>query len=92
MLLFVPLSWINNKSGLLIFCGKKAKFRRIFSGKFVEKSADFAGLSPDKSQNLRKNRPISGGNFARKQSVKNSWFHRIFFWQISLKLINFVSI
>ena len=30
-------------SGLLVFCGKKAKFRGIFRGKFTEKSADFAG-------------------------------------------------
>ena len=30
-------------SGLLIFRGKKAKFRGIFRGKFAEKSADFAG-------------------------------------------------
>ena len=44
--------------GLLIFRGKKAKFRRIFRGKFVEKSANFAGFSQEKSQNLQKNRPI----------------------------------
>ena len=30
-------------SGLLIFRGKKAKFRGIFRGKFTEKSAKFAG-------------------------------------------------
>ena len=30
-------------SGLLIFRGKKTKFRGIFRGKFAEKSADFAG-------------------------------------------------
>ena len=60
-------------SGLLIFRGKKAKFRGIFRGKFVEKSADFAGtkskfaeksadfagFSREKSQNSQKNRPIS---------------------------------
>ena len=45
-------------SGLLIFRGKKAKFRGIFRGKFAEKSAYFAGFSREKSQNLRKNRPI----------------------------------
>ena len=45
-------------SGLLIFRRKKAKFRGIFRGKFAEKSADFAGFSREKSQNLRKNRPI----------------------------------
>ena len=44
-----------NCAGLLIFHGKNAKFRRIFRGKFVEKLADFAGFSWEKSQNLRKN-------------------------------------
>ena len=34
--------------GLLIFRGKKAKFRGIFRGKFAEKSADFAGFSREK--------------------------------------------
>ena len=50
---------IVKHTGLLIFCGKKAKFRGIFRGKFVEKSADFVGFSREKSQKLRKNRPIS---------------------------------
>ena len=115
-------------SGLLIFRGKKAKFRGIFRGKFEEKSADFAGFSREKSQNLWKNRPISqdfrgrkvkihrkigqfrgivagksqltkdfqgqiirkigrfhgefrGGNFVKKQSVKNSRFRWIFLGQ-----------
>ena len=128
------------RTGLLIFRGKKkAKFRGIFRGKFAEKSADFAGFSRGKSQNLQNNRPIlgdfrrrkvkirrkigpfrgilaeksqfskdfqgqilrkisqfhgkfRGGNFANKQSVKNSRFRWGFFWQISLKLINFASI
>ena len=35
----IPLS-----AGLLIGHGKKVKFCRIFRGKFVEKSADFAGI------------------------------------------------
>ena len=30
-------------AGLLIFRGKKSKFRGIFRGKFTEKSADFCG-------------------------------------------------
>ena len=47
------------KTGLLIFRGKKAKFCGIFKGKFVEKLADFAGFSQEKSQNSRKNWPIS---------------------------------
>ena len=50
---------IVKHTGLLIFCGKKAKFRGIFRGKFAEKSADFAGFSREKSQKLQKNRPIS---------------------------------
>ena len=45
--------------GFWYFAEKKAKFRGIFRGKFAEKSADFAGLSREKSQNSRKNRPIS---------------------------------
>ena len=72
-----------SNSGLLIFHGKKAKFRGIFGGKFAEKSADFAGkkskfaeksadfagFSQEKSQNSQKNWPIS-----RDFSGKNSKF------------------
>ena len=47
------------QTGLLIGHGKKAKFYGIFRGKFAKKSADFTGFSREKSQNLRKNRPIS---------------------------------
>ena len=79
--------------------GKIGRFRGIFAGKkskFAEQSADFAGFSREKSQNSQKKRPISreisGGNFAKKQSVKNSRFRWFFFWQISLKSINFASI
>ena len=42
--------------------GKSSRFRRIFAGKkskFSKKSANFAGFSPEKSQNSQKNRPIS---------------------------------
>ena len=53
-------------SGLLIFRGKKAKFRRIFRGKFAEKLADFGGISRERSQNSRNNRPISGDFRGRK--------------------------
>ena len=35
-------------TGLLIFCGKKSKFRGIFRGQFAEKSADFVGFSKGK--------------------------------------------
>ena len=41
-------------TGLLIFRGKKAKFRGIFRGKFAEKSADFAGFSQGKQVEIRK--------------------------------------
>ena len=52
-------SYKIDTTGLLIFRGKKPKFHGIFRGKFVEKSADFAGFSWEKSQNSWKNRPIS---------------------------------
>ena len=46
--------------------------------KFAEKSPDFAGFWQEKSQNSQENWPISreisGRNFAKKQSVKNSDF------------------
>ena len=57
-------------SGLLIFRGKKAKFRGIFRGKFAEKSADFAGFSREKSQTSRKNRPISQDFRGRKVKIR----------------------
>ena len=50
--------------------GKIGRFRRIFAGKkskFVEKSADFARFSREKSQNSQKNRPISQ-DFSGKKS------------------------
>ena len=56
--------------GLLIFRGKKAKFRGIFRGKFAEKSANFAGFSREKSQNSRNNRPISGDFRRRKVKIR----------------------
>ena len=45
---------------------EKKKFRGIFKGKFAEKLADFAGFSREKSQNSRKNRPISRDIYGRK--------------------------
>ena len=57
-------------TGLLIFRGKKAKFRGIFRGKFAEKSANFAGFSREKSQNLWKNRPISWDFRWRKVKIR----------------------
>ena len=129
--------YVTRFTGLLIFCGKKAKFRGIFRGKFTEKSADFAGFSREKSQNSRKNRPILRDFRQRKVKIRRKIgrfrqiseksqiskdfqgqilrkigrFHRKFwgklrqetiskqqpilldfFWQISLKSINFASI
>ena len=57
-------------SGLLIFRGKKAKFRGIFRGKFAEKSADFAGFSREKSQNSRNNRTMSGDFRGKKVKIR----------------------
>ena len=57
-------------AGLLIFRGKKAKFRGIFRGKFTEKSADFMGFSREKSQNSRNNRPISVDFRRRKVKIR----------------------
>ena len=96
-------------TGLLIFHRKKAKFRRIFRGKFaekkskfVEKSADFARFLQEKSQNLQKNGPISrdfsgkksnfGGKLRQETISKKQPITLDFFWQISLKSINFASI
>ena len=57
---------------------QKVKFRRIFRGKFAEKSADFTGNFRGKlrQETINKKQPISLD----------------FFWQISLKSINFASI
>ena len=133
----------RNLTGLLIFRGKKAKFRGIFRGKFAEKSADFVGFSRIKSQNSWKNRTIlrdfcgrkvkirrkisqfcgilaeksqiskdfrgkfleksadfmdfhgkfgGGGEFSQETISKKQPILLDFFWQISLKSINFASI
>ena len=50
--------------------GKIGRFHGIFAGKkskFVEKSANFARFSREKSQNSQKNRPISR-DFSGKKS------------------------
>ena len=50
--------------------GNIGQFRGIFAGKkskFMEKSADFARFSREKSQNAQKNRPISR-DFSGKKS------------------------
>ena len=48
-----------------------------------EKNQNFVGFSGENS------REISGGNFPKKQSVKNSRFRWILFWQILLKSTQF---
>ena len=57
---------------------QKAKFRRIFRGKFAEKSADFTGNF--------------GGKLRQETISKKQPISLDFFWQISLKSINFASI
>ena len=87
-------------SGLLIFRRKKIKILRDFQGQIRGKIGRFRRILAEKiqiskdfqGQILRK--PISleiwGGNFAKKQSVKNSRFRCFFFfWQISLKSTQF---
>ena len=44
MLSLQEMANFSDPTGLLIFRGKKAKFRGIYRGKFAEKSADFAGI------------------------------------------------
>ena len=69
----------RNLTGLLIFRGKKAKFRGIFRGKFAEKSANFVGFSRIKSQNSWKNRTILRDFCGRKVKIRRkiSQFCRI---------------
>ena len=64
---FAKKRWLWFLQGFWYFAEKKAKFSGIFRGKFAEKSADFAGFSREKSQNSRKNRPISR-DFSGKKS------------------------
>ena len=86
--------------------GKIGRFRGIFAeekSKFAKKSADFADFSGKiqisrdfQGQIIRKigrfHGKSRGGNFAKKQSVKKQLISLDFFWQISLKSINFASI
>ena len=72
------------RPGLLIFRGKKAKFRGIFRGKFAEKSAnfagkkskfaeksaDFAGFSRERSQNSPENHSISRDFSGKKSNIE----------------------
>ena len=61
----------KNRSILRDFSGKKVNFRRIFRGKFLEKSADFTGNFGGKlrQETISKKQPISLGfslaNFAK---------------------------
>ena len=78
-------------SGLLIFREKKSKISRDFQGQIRGKIGRFRGILAEKShiskdsqgQILRKigrfHGKFRGGNFAKKQSVKNSRFRWIFF-------------
>ena len=60
---------------------EKSQFSKDFQGQILRKIGPFHGKFRG-----------GGGNFAKKQSVKNSQFRWGFFWQISLKSINFASI
>ena len=85
---------INSASDVL---RKKKQNFAAFSGENSRENRPISrGFSREKSQNSQKNRlispEISGGNFAKKQSVKNSRFRWVLFWQISPKSINFASI
>ena len=60
------------------FSRKNVKFRRIFRGKFLEKSADFTGNF--------------GGKLRQETISKKQPISLDFFWQISLKSINFALI
>ena len=62
--------YFSSRQGFWYFTEKKAKFCGIFRGKFAEKSADFAGFSREKSQNLRKNRSISRDFRRRKVKIR----------------------
>ena len=53
-------------TGLLIFCGKKSKFRGIFRGQLAEKSADFAGFSWEKSKFVEKSADFVGFSKGKK--------------------------
>ena len=78
---FAGFSGANSRKNRPIsgdFRGRKVKIRR--------KISPFRGILAEKSQfskDSEENRPISGeisgGNFAKKQSVKNSRFRWIFF-------------
>ena len=82
---------VSLKTGLLIFRGKKSKISRDFQGQLQGKIGRFCGILAEKKsifegfsgENSSKNRPISqeisGGKFAKKQSVNNSRFRWIFF-------------
>ena len=55
--------------GLLIFRGKKSKISRDFQGQIRGKIGRFCGIFARKSQNSRKNQPISRGFRWRKVKI-----------------------
>ena len=73
------------------FAREKSKFadNRPILRHFSGKKSNFEGFS---GANSYKNRPISreisGGNFAEKQSVKNSRFRWVFFFLANFAIIN----
>ena len=97
---FSPL---NKQTGLLIFRGKKSKISRDYQGQIRGKSAHFAGFSREKvnfrkifrGKFLGKSADFTGnfGGKLRQETIsKKQPISLDFFWQISLKSINFASI
>ena len=56
--------------GLLIFRGKKSKILRDFQGQIRGKIGRFRGIFAGKSQNSRKNQPISRDFHRRKVKIR----------------------
>ena len=68
------------KTGLLIFRGKKSKISRDLQGQICGKIVQFRGIFAGKKVKFRRifGGKFTGGNFAKKQSVKSSRFRWIF--------------
>ena len=91
------------ETGLLIFREKKSKISRDFQGQIRRKIGRFRGILVEKSQFskdfrgkfLEKSADFTGnfGGKLRQETIsKKQPISLDFFWQISLKSINFASI
>ena len=94
---------ILNNTGLLIFHRKKRKISRDFQGQIRGKIGRFRGILAEESQIskdfrgkfLEKSADFTGnfGGKLRQETIsKKQPISLDFFWQISLKSINFASI